>query len=301
MRRIVISVFVLSLCTTLASAQTPEQKKATIKFVQDLQVGDGGFVPAPVDGRLDQNPKGSLRATSSALRALKHFGGAANDKKACEKFVQNCFDAQSGGFCDQPGGKPDVFTTAVGLMAVGELKLPMKNYSKAIQFLSESAKDFEDIRIAAAGFEAFENAGGGKPKVSDPWLPLVKIYGAGMGKRGAREYASVLVTVERLDPRFSGNTPAKVTAYVSEVLDERQNKDGAFGKAETHESDLESSYRVMRGYHMFKSKPAKAEALREFVAKCRNSDGGYGVQPGKPSQVSGTYFASIILHWLNEK
>ena len=117
MGRIVIPIFVLSFCVANSPAQTPEQKKSTIKFVQELQVGDGGFVPAPVDGRLDQNPKGSLRATTAALRALKHFGGAASDKKAGEKFVQACFDAQSGGFSDQPGGKPDVISTAIGLMS----------------------------------------------------------------------------------------------------------------------------------------------------------------------------------------
>jgi hypothetical protein len=38
--------------------------------------------------------------------------------------------------------------------------------------------------------------------------------------------------------------------------------------------------------------------VRSFVAKCRNADGGYGVAPGQPSNISGTYFAAIILHWL---
>ena len=41
--------------------------------------------------------------------------------------------------------------------------------------------------------------------------------------------------------------------------------------------------------------------LRAFVAKCRNDDGGYGVAPGLASTAGGTYFASIILHWLDEK
>jgi len=41
--------------------------------------------------------------------------------------------------------------------------------------------------------------------------------------------------------------------------------------------------------------------LRKFIAQCQNKDGGYGVAPGKPSSVSGTYFAAIIGKWLEEK
>jgi hypothetical protein len=51
---------------------------------------------------------------------------------------------------------------------------------------------------------------------------------------------------------------------------------------------------------MLKAKPAADRALREFVATCRNDDGGYGVEPGQPSAVGPTYYASIILHWLGE-
>ena len=58
--------------------------------------------------------------------------------------------------------------------------------------------------------------------------------------------------------------------------------------------------RVMRAFHMLKEKPADVAAFRAFVAKCRNADGGYGVAPGQPSNAGGTYFASIILHWLAE-
>ena len=75
-------------------------------------------------------------------------------------------------------------------------------------------------------------------------------------------------------------------------------KDGGFARADSSGSDLETSYRVMRTYHMLKAKPARAGDFRAFVAKCRNADGGYGPQPGKPSHVGATYNAGIILHWL---
>jgi hypothetical protein len=56
----------------------------------------------------------------------------------------------------------------------------------------------------------------------------------------------------------------------------------------------------MRTFMMLKEKPDEAK-LRAFIAKCRNADGGYGVAPGQSSTVSGTYFAGIVLHWLDQK
>ena len=50
---------------------------------------------------------------------------------------------------------------------------------------------------------------------------------------------------------------------------------------------------------MLKEKPAEPDKLRAFIAKCRNADGGYAVAPGQPSTAGGTYFAGIILHWLD--
>jgi hypothetical protein len=50
---------------------------------------------------------------------------------------------------------------------------------------------------------------------------------------------------------------------------------------------------------MLKAKPDIA-ACQGFIAKCRNQDGSYGTQPGQPGTVSGTYYAGIILHWLEE-
>ena len=52
---------------------------------------------------------------------------------------------------------------------------------------------------------------------------------------------------------------------------------------------------------MLKAKPPDVAKLRRFVAACNNIDGGYGVEPGKVSTAGSTYYASIILHWLEEK
>src|SRR5437660_6403102 len=102
MRRLGFPIIALMFVPAL-SAQTPEQKKATVKYLQDLQCPDGGFHPQAVDPRLDQVPKGSLRATTSALRALKYFGGAPKDKDAARLFVNASYDAPAGAFADAPG------------------------------------------------------------------------------------------------------------------------------------------------------------------------------------------------------
>jgi hypothetical protein len=56
----------------------------------------------------------------------------------------------------------------------------------------------------------------------------------------------------------------------------------------------------MRCFHMLGDVP-DVKKLRGFIARCRNDDGGYSVTPGPgaKSSVGGTYFAGIILHWLD--
>jgi len=272
--------------------QTEEQKKETIAYLQKLQNADGGFAASP-------GGKSSLRAASSSLRALKYFGGKASDLGRTADFVQSCYDKASGGFTDTPSGTPDVAVTAVGIMAVVEVELPTAPYEAGvIKYLGENVKTFEDIRIAVAGLEAIGKA---SPQVKQ-WTAMVKkdinpdgSFGKGDGK--ARDTGGATVALLRMGAMLTGaeSTP------VLKTLNAGQRPDGAFGKSDAAGSDLETSYRVMRCYHMLKAKPIGEAKLREFVAKCRNADGGYSVTPGQASSVSGTYFAAIILHWLDEK
>ena len=93
----------------------------------------------------------------------------------------------------------------------------------------------------------------------------------------------------------------KDATVITGALDKGQNADGGFDRADAKGSDLETSYRVVRAYHMLKRKPERADDLRRFIGKCRNKDGGYGVTPGADSTAGGTYFASILLHWLDKE
>jgi prenyltransferase beta subunit len=298
LKRFSLLVVCFTACLIPARAQTADEKKATITYLQGLQTPEGGFLPATRDPNSNRVNKPSLRATSSALRALKYFGGEASDTKAAAKFVASCFDKDSGGFSDNVGGKPEVAATAIGLIAVMELelKMPESFIEPAVKFLGENAKTFEEIRIAVAGFEAV----GVRSKKANDWPDQVKklanddgTYGKGEGK--ARDTGGSVVVILRL----GGNLEQKEA--VIKALKAGQRGDGAFGKDGTDKSDLESSYRVMRAFHMLMEKPADVDALKTFIAKCRNKDGGYGVTPGQESTVSGAYFASIILHWLDEK
>lgn len=290
MTRRALAIACVFVCLGPAWGQTPEQKKATVAYLRDLQDRDGGFRPQASD------PPG-LRASSGALRALKYFGGEPRDRQACARFVARCFDPGSGGFADQPGGKPDVPTTAVGLMAVVELQMPREKYvGPAVKYLAEHAKSFEDIRIAAAGLEAV----GQRPPEADAWLEqVVKMRNAdgtyGKGDGLARDTGGAVVVVLRLGSQVESRE------RVLEALKAGQRPDGGFGKAGAAGSDLETTYRIMRAFHMLKDKPPDVPALRRFIAKCRTDSGGHGVVPGQPASVGGTYFASIILHWLDEK
>lgn len=290
MKRTLLGVVCLLLAALPLRGQN-DAHKATIAYLQKLQADDGGF-------RVDAKAKQSdLPATTTAFRALKYFGGAPRDREACAAFVRRCFDKDSGGFAARPGGKAAYKPTAVGIMAIVDMKLPTQPYADAvIKYLDEHSRTFEEIRLTAASFEAL----GKRPPHTDAWLAeIAKLRNADgtYGKEDgvARDTGGAVCAVLRLGGK------AENADKVLGALNAGQRKDGGFGQAGAEGSDLATSYRVARAFHMLKTKPKGADRLRGFLARCRNEDGGYGVAPGQPSNVSGTYYAGIILHWLDEK
>jgi prenyltransferase beta subunit len=297
MKRLTLAALFLLVLVPGLRAQSEAGKETTVAWLQGLQAADGGFLQAsanPADNRMS---KSSLRSTSSALRALKYFGGKPRDLSAAAAFVEKCFDKTTGGFADRPGGKPDVATTAIGIMAVVEVKRSTEPYAGAvIKYLDDNVKSFEDIRIAVAGLEALGKTG----SRTDAWLKEVARLRHEDGSYGeadgvARDTGGATVVLLRL----GAEVPQR--ANVIKTIRAGQREDGGWGKAGEKRSDLESSYRVMRCFHMLKERPDSVDKLKAFIARCRNKDGGYGTSPGQESTVSGTYFAGIILHWLDEK
>jgi prenyltransferase beta subunit len=281
----------IAACLSSLAAHAPDDKQRTIEYLRSLQAADGGFLPAAEQA--NGKPASSLRATSAALRALRYQGGEPRDRNAAARFVAACFDKSNTAFSDQPRSRPDVNATAIGLMAVEELHMPMDKYREAASYLGLHARTFEEIRIAAAGLEA----AGTRPRQTARWVAqILETHNSdgtfGKGDSAARDTGGAAVALLRLGAHLEHEE------NVVRCLKNGQRPDGGFGKGDAAASDLESTYRVLRAFVMLHQKPENVTACRAFVARCRNADGGYGVAPGQASSVSGTYFASIILHWL---
>jgi prenyltransferase beta subunit len=294
MKRSAVSALAILVGLLVHGADAANQREQTVAYVRGLQGPDGGFYGVR-SRSIAPGPGGtSLRATLAALRALKYFGGEVRKRDGCIRFVERCRDAASGGFAQRPGGKPDSLSTALGVMAVVELKQPTEAVGEAgLKYLGDHAKGFEEIRMAAAAAESL----GQRPRQAGEWIAQVGRMANddgsfGKGDGAARDTGSAVVTILRL-----GGTIQR-RATVLRTLRAGQRADGGFGKAGEGVSDLETCYRVMRAFAMLKEKPADGAALERFVGRCRNSDGGYGVKPGEPSNVGATYNASIVLHWL---
>jgi prenyltransferase beta subunit len=281
-------------------AQTADEKQATIKFLTGLQQPDGGFIGAPVDPKAEAKPKSTLRATSAAVRAIKYLGGTVPNRDKAAAFVLSCYDFKSGTFADTPNGAGDVMTTAVGMMAAAELfPKGARGYDSddPLIFLGSHAKSFEERRLAVAGMEAV----GGFDLAIKIWFDEVRktanpdgTYGKGDAQ--ARETGGVIAMFLRAGEKLPDDQRKAVIA----ALNAGQREDGGFGKPGEKGSDGETTYRVMRAFHLLQEKPNDVAKLKEFIARCRNSDAGYGAAPGQPSAVSGTYYAAIITKWLAE-
>jgi len=264
---------------------SPSDLARTSAYLAAFQNRDGGFA-AKAGGA------SSLGATSSAYRTLKNTGGSVPDVLGAIKFVRSCVDKESGGFAPTPGGKADVATTASGLMAVAEMKAADDaTVNGALRFLSTNARTFEEVRIAVAGLEAVKKT---LPEFDRWTADILKdrnpdgTFGSGEGQ--ARETGGKAAALLRM-----GATVDKKDAVVA-FLKSAQRPDGGWSKG-AGGSELETTYRIMRAFFMMKKTP-DLDRLAGFVAACRHSDGGYGVQPDAEATPGGTYFATTVLRWV---
>ncbi|MBY0456731.1 MAG: hypothetical protein K2V38_05305 [Gemmataceae bacterium] len=305
-----LSLTLVLLLPSAAFAQTEETVKelerqftqkraenATAKWIFSCEVTDGGFALAPLNPKSDAKPQPSLRATNGAVRALKYLGFPLlkGERERHAAFVLKCFDPKTGGFAE-PGGKPDVAITSVGVMAAVELGVPGEKFAKALDYLKENAKTFEEVRIAAAAVEAW----GVKecPFKLDDWFKIADRHLDAIGKLkpaegGARElasYAAMSLRLEWMPPL----DPIRNDIVAG------QRDDGGWGKKGEKASDMETTYRVMRALMLWNEKPKDVKKLRAFLESHRNKDGGCATKPGDPSSMSGVYYAAIITKWLDE-
>src|SRR5688500_17756200 len=122
-----LGIFATTVCLAgVSTAQPAATDKATISFLHTRRNPDGGY--APGQPLADKPLPSSLRATASALRALKYLHGEPEQIDDTKRFVKRCYNSETGGFGDAPGVPPTVFSTAVGATAAAELKLPASLY-----------------------------------------------------------------------------------------------------------------------------------------------------------------------------
>ena len=279
-----IACLILAFSLSSAIAQTPADLAQTGEFAAHHQNKDGGFGAKPGE-------PSTLGSTSSSMKILLHVGGSISDVPGAITFVKKCFDPETGGFAQTPGGKPDVHTTAVGLMAIGELRIAdPKMIDGALRYFHENVKSFEDVRIAVAGLEGVKKPSDDFPK----WKEIVNAdrnadgtWGSGAGK--ARATGGAAAALLRMGVELDHKDA------ILAAMREGQQADGAWLEPDGSES-LSASYRIMRCFFMLKEKP-NIEAIQKYIATCRRSTGGYGTEPGRPLDLGGTYMATIILRW----
>jgi hypothetical protein len=286
--------FALPLLLSLApfaAAQTADEKAATLKFIATLRDPDTGAyaVNPPKDG---EKPKPSLRAVNGAVKATKYLGGEVPDREKLAKFVMGCFDEKTGAFAE-PGGKPDVAITSVGVMAAAELGVPKEKYKAAMAYLEQNAKAFEEVRIAAAAVEAVGLLECGID--TKPWVR--EAFGLLNTATDARDAGGAAACVLRLRP---GGVLDDAKKECLQLIHAGQLPDGGWGKKGAKASDAETTYRVMRCLMLLKEKPKDAAGVKKFLASCRRADGGYGVDAAAPSSMSGTYYFAAVSKWLGE-
>jgi hypothetical protein len=205
-------------------------------------------------------------------------------------FVRALYDPAAGAF-HEPGATADVRSTAMGAMTLAELGQRLGSDGPAIaRYFDANATGQADVYIAEAALQA----NGLRPLREREWLQTFEAMRHTDGTYGkdVTDTAHAVVTYLRLKARLPDRAGA------TRALRAAQNWDGGFGVTPMS-SDLPTSYPVMRALYMLKTRPDIA-AIREFVGRCRNDDGGYGPTAGQPSTVGATYYAAIILHWLDE-
>jgi prenyltransferase beta subunit len=267
-----------------ARAQTAAEYAQTASFAAAHQNTDGGFAAAP-------GQPSTLGATNTGIRVLDYVGGSIPDVPGCIRFVKSCKIAD-GGFAQTPGGKPDVVTTAVGLLAAGELKIADKAMiDDAIAYFGANAKAFEEVRMSIAGLEAVE----AKSPDFSRWLEQIeamRLPDGSFGDGPTKAFATGGAAAAVLRMGLALNRRDEVIAAIKAG----QRPDGAWSK-DAGPTDLSSTYRVMRALYMLKEKPDEPRLL-EYIARCRQPDGSYSIAPGKEGSLGATYFATIVMRWL---
>ena len=175
-------------------------------------------------------------------------------------------------------------------MAAVELKLPRDVSRPAVvKYLGDNVKTFEDIRIAAAAFEAVGRVAG----QADAWLEqIAKLRNAdgtyGKGDGAARDTGGAVAAVLRLGGKVEH------PEAVLKAMKAGQRKTAASARRTRQPRTWRRAIASCARFTCSRRKPDDAGRLRAFVDSCRNDDGGYGVARANRRSASGTYYAATI-------
>ena len=214
-------------------AQSPGDFAQTAAYAAAHQNEDGGFAALP-------GQPSTLGATNTGLRVLDYVGGSVADLAGCIRFVRSC-KVRDSGFAQTPGGKPDVVTTAIGLLAAAELKIADRMMiDDAIAYFSTNAKTFEEVRMSIAGLEGVGSLSPDFPRWADQIEGMRQPDGSfGEGASKAFESGGAGAAILRM-----GMNLDKRDAVIA-AIKAGQRGEGGWSK-DDGPADLSSSYRVMR-------------------------------------------------------
>ncbi len=299
-RRALAVVLMAWVCALVSSGQAQEVSSLAADYaktaaaVRSLQNDDGGFTA-------EKGGPSSIGSTNAAIRSIKHVGGSIPDVIKATKFVRACFvpDGKGGGsFASAPGGKPEMRSTFMAMLAWGDLKMENgPEVAAALKYLTETAKEYEDVRLAIAAYEA---VGVKDEAVFDKWVAQYETMANGDGLFGSAQNGPMMTggTIAAFLRMGRQVTPER-RAKAAEFLLKAQNEDGGWSPTVGGKSDLGASYRIMRALFMMKVKP-DLETLRSFIADRRTESGLYAPTPGQPGDLSSTYTATILLWWARQ-
>lgn len=281
------AVLVSAWAGPLASGQTAAELAQTAKFIAAHQNVDGGFAAQAV------GQPSSLSATHSALKALKHVGGSVPDILGCVRYVNSC-RVPGGGFSQTPGGKPDVVTTALGLMAAVELKITDTDMIReSVAYLGRTARSFEEVRMSAAAMESIGVYSPDTPRWFGQLQAMRNPEGSfGTGPAVPFVTGGVAAAILRL------GMPLEHRDAIVKAIKAGQRPEGGWSK-DDGPPDLSSTYRIMRAMYMMHERP-DTDRLLAFVARCRKSDGSYSNTPDGEGNLGGTYLGTILVYWTRQ-
>ena len=235
----VVAVLALGLLAAIdirVRAQSAADFAQTAAFAAAQQNPDGGFASSP-------GQPSTLGATNTGLRVLDYVGGSVLDEPGCIRFVNSC-KVPGSGFAQRPGSKPDVVTTALGLMAAVELKIADKSMvDDAVAYFGANAKAFEEVRMAIAGLEAVSVRSPDFTRWAQQLEAMRKPDGS-FGEQPGKAFVTGGVAASFL--RMGMNVDKRDTVIAA--IKAGQRPDGAWSK-DDGPSDLGSSYRVMRSLY----------------------------------------------------